>query len=104
MGTDFGLIDPHGDVIDSMLDYIPEERIEDVCIIDPSDVNFPASFNPLANVDPMFKFQLTQGLIEVFRSNSANWTPRLEHVFSFYLSCTTRLSLCNYARYDFYAY
>ena len=86
------LIDPHGDVIDAMLDYIPKERIEDVCIIDPTDLNFPASFNPLANVDPLFKFQLTQGLIEVFQKQfGANWTPRLEHVFRF-----TCLALLDY--------
>lgn len=86
------LIDPHGDVIDAMLDYIPKERMEDVCIIDPADIDFPASFNPLANVDPMFKFQLTQGLIEVFQKQfGANWTPRLEHVFRF-----TCLALLDY--------
>ena len=86
------LIDPHGDVIEAILDYIPKERIEDVCIIDPTDINFPASFNPLANVDPFFKFQLTQGLIEVFQKQfGANWTPRLEHVFRF-----TCLALLDY--------
>jgi len=86
------LIDPHGDVIEAMLDYIPKERIEDVCVIDPSDVDFPASFNPLANVDPLFKFQLTQGLIEVLQKQfGANWTPRLEHVFRF-----TCLALLDY--------
>ena len=86
------LIDPHGDVIEAMLDYIPKERIEDVCIIDPTDLDFPASFNPLANVDPLFKFQLTQGLIEVFQKQfGANWTPRLEHVFRF-----TCLALLDY--------
>lgn len=86
------LIDPHGDVIDAILDYIPKERIEDVCIIDPPDIDFPASFNPLANVDPLFKFQLTQGLIEVFQKQfGANWTPRLEHVFRF-----TCLALLDY--------
>lgn len=86
------LIDPHGDVIDALLDYIPKERIEDVCIIDPSDVDFPVSFNPLANVDPMFKFQLTQGLIEVLQKQfGSNWTPRLEHVFRF-----TCLALLDY--------
>ena len=53
-------IDPHGEFIDDILEFIPEERIEDVCIIDPSDVDFPASFNPLANVDFTFKHQLTQ--------------------------------------------
>jgi type IV secretory pathway TraG/TraD family ATPase VirD4 len=86
------LIDPHGDVIDAILDYIPEERIEDVCLIDPSDIDYPASFNPLANVDPAFKFILTQGLIEVLEKQfGANWTPRLEHVFRF-----TCLALLDY--------
>jgi hypothetical protein len=86
------LIDPHGDEFKMILDYVPRERIEDVCIIDPTDIDFPASFNPLANVDPLFKFQLTQGLIEVFQKQfGANWTPRLEHVFRF-----TCLALLDY--------
>lgn len=86
------LIDPHGDTIDDILPSIPESRIDDVCIIDPSDINFPASFNPLANIDPSFKHQLTQGLIEVMEKQfGANWTPRLEHVFRF-----TCLALLDY--------
>ncbi len=86
------LIDPHGDVVDATLDFVPEERIEDVVIIDPSDFEYPASFNPLANVDVNFKHQLTQGLIEVMEKQfGANWTPRLEHVFRF-----TTLALLDY--------
>jgi type IV secretory pathway TraG/TraD family ATPase VirD4 len=86
------VIDPHGDFIDDILNFIPENRIEDVCIIDPSDTDFPASFNPLANVDPTFKHQLTQGLIEVLHKQfGSNWTPRLEHVFRF-----TTLALLDY--------
>jgi hypothetical protein len=86
------VIDPHGEFIDDILDFIPEERIEDVCIIDPGDIDFPASFNPLANVDPTFKHQLTQGLIEVLEKQfGSNWTPRLEHVFRF-----TTLALLDY--------
>lgn len=86
------LIDPHGDVIDAILDFIPENRIDDVCIIDPSDAEHPVSFNPLANIDPSFKHQLTQGLIEVMEKQfGANWTPRLEHVFRF-----TCLALLDY--------
>jgi hypothetical protein len=43
-------------------------------------------------VDPTFKHQLTQGLIEVLRKQfGANWTPRLEHVFRF-----TVLALLDY--------
>ena len=86
------VIDPHGEFIDDILDFVPKERIEDVCIIDPGDVEFPASFNPLANVDPTFKHQLTQGLIEVLEKQfGSNWTPRLEHVFRF-----TTLALLDY--------
>jgi len=86
------LFDPHGDVVEDILDFIPEERMEDVVIIDPSDFDYPVSFNPLTNVDPNFKHQLTQGLIEVMQKQfGANWTPRLDHVFRF-----TCLALLDY--------
>ena len=86
------VIDPHGEFVDDILNSIPENRIEDVCVIDPSDIDFPVSFNPLQNVDPTFKHQLTQGLIEVLEKQfGANWTPRLEHVFRF-----TTLALLDY--------
>ncbi len=86
------LIDPHGETIDDILPFIPKERIDDVCVIDPSDISYPVSFNPLANIDPSFKHQLTQGLIEVMEKQfGANWTPRLEHVFRF-----TCLALLDY--------
>ncbi len=86
------LMDPHGDVIQEVLDFVPENRIEDVVVIDPTDLEYPVSFNPLANVDPSFKHQLTQGLIEVMEKQfGANWTPRLEHVFRF-----TSLALLDY--------
>ncbi len=85
-------IDPHGDVIEEILHFIPENRIDDVVLIDPSDSKFPISFNPLANIDANFKHQLTQGLIEVLEKQfGANWTPRLEHVFRF-----TCLALLDY--------
>ncbi len=86
------LIDPHGDIIEATLEFVPEDRIEDVVLIDPTDFKYPSSFNPLANVDPNFKHQLTQGLIEVLEKQfGANWTPRLEHVFRF-----TTLALLDY--------
>ncbi|MEY4731344.1 MAG: hypothetical protein RL681_290 [Candidatus Parcubacteria bacterium] len=86
------VIDPHGELIDDIMPFIPESRVNDVCLIDPSDREFAASFNPLANIDPEFKHQLTQGLIEVMkRQFAANWKPRLEHVFRF-----TCLALLDY--------
>ena len=86
------LIDPHGDVINALLDFIPENRINDVVLINPSDRKYPFSFNPLQKVHPEFKHQLTQDLIEVIKKQfGANWTPRLEHVFRF-----TALALLDY--------
>jgi type IV secretory pathway TraG/TraD family ATPase VirD4 len=86
------IIDPHGELIDRILDFVPQERIDDVCVVDPSDMDFPVSFNPLINVDPVFKFQLTQGLVESLqRQFSSNWSPRIEHVFRF-----TCLALLDY--------
>lgn len=86
------VIDPHGEFIDDILEFIPRNRVKDVCYIDPSDTEYPISFNPLQNVDPSFKHQLTQGLIEVLSKQfGSNWTPRLEHVFRF-----TTLALLDY--------
>lgn len=86
------LMDPHGDVIANILDFIPENRIKDVVLIDPSDTQWPVSFNPLFNISPELKHQVTQGLIEVMEKQfGANWTPRLEHVFRF-----TCLALLDY--------
>lgn len=88
------LIDPHGDVIEELLRFIPEERIADTIVIDPSDLNWPVSFNPLQNINPALKHQVAQGLIEVMeRQFGANWTPRLEHVFRF-----TVLALLDFPR------
>jgi len=85
-------IDPHGDVIEEILKYIPEDRIDDVVLIDPSDSEWPVSFNPLQKVPPELRHQMAQGLIEVMEKQfGANWTPRLEHVFRF-----TTLALLDY--------
>lgn len=86
------LIDPHGDVIEEILKFVPEERIEDVILVDPSDTEWPVSFNPLQKVMPELRHQMAQGLIEVMEKQfGANWTPRLEHVFRF-----TTLALLDY--------
>ncbi|MEK7567123.1 MAG: type IV secretion system DNA-binding domain-containing protein [Patescibacteria group bacterium] len=88
------LIDPHGDVIEDVLKFIPEERVEDTVLVDPSDTGWPISFNPLQNVNPELKHQVAQGLIEVMEKQfGANWTPRLEHVFRF-----TVLALLDFPR------
>lgn len=41
------VIDPHGDLIDSVLGCIPRERAQDVIIFDPGNINHPIGLNML---------------------------------------------------------
>lgn len=47
MGHGLAVIDPHGDLFEEILAYIPEERLDDMVIFDPSDDQYPVGFNIL---------------------------------------------------------
>lgn len=83
-GKGVGVLDPHGDLVDNIIKMIPEDRIQDVVLFDPSDLNFPVAFNPIEDVPPELKIRVTIGFIEIFKKLfGANWTPRLEHVLRY---------------------
>jgi len=83
-GRGVGVLDPHGDLVDNVLKIIPKHRLKDVVIFDPSDLNFPASFNPLEQVPEALKMRVTIGFIEIFKKLfGTNWSPRLEHVLRY---------------------
>ncbi len=83
-GNGVGVLDPHGDLVDNVLEMVPEHRIKDVIYFDPADINFPISFNPLENVAEEFKMQVTIGFIYIFKKLfGTNWTDRLEHVLRY---------------------
>ena len=46
-GRGIGVIDPHGDLAETILDYIPSNRINDTIYFNPADREFPVSINPL---------------------------------------------------------
>lgn len=80
-GQGICVIDPHGDLIDNALTFVPEHRIKDVIYFNPIDEEFPISFNPIEKVEKTYRQQIATGLIEVFKKIFADqWTPRLEHV------------------------
>ncbi len=64
------LIDPHGDVVDAILDYIPRERIEDVCIIDPTDVDFLHHLILLQTLIQCLSSNLLKDLLKFSKSSS----------------------------------
>ena len=83
-GYGVGVLDPHGDLVDNILRFIPEHRIKDVVLFDPSDLAFPPGFNPLEHVDEEYKMRVTIGFIEIFKKLfGSNWSPRLEHVLRY---------------------
>lgn len=80
-GNGITLIDPHGDLAESLLQHIPIERIKDVIYFNPGDLEYPIAFNPLEKVHPDFHHLIVSGLISVFRKIWAEfWGPRLEHI------------------------
>jgi hypothetical protein len=80
-GYGLALIDPHGDLAEDVLDYVPQRRIEDVIYFNPADTEYPVPFNPLENVHPDYHHLVTSGLISVFKKVwSEFWGPRLEHI------------------------
>ena len=46
-GKGICLIDPHGDLVDSVLEHIPSNRINDVILFDVADFEYPIGFNLL---------------------------------------------------------
>jgi len=83
-GQGVAVLDPHGDLVDAVMRYIPDNRVNDVVLFDPSDTEFPIAFNPLENVGDAYKMQVTIGFIDIFKKLfGTNWSDRLEHVLRY---------------------
>ncbi|MBU4332390.1 type IV secretion system DNA-binding domain-containing protein [Patescibacteria group bacterium] len=80
-GNGVALVDPHGDIADKILDYIPSNRVNDVVYFNPADLDFPVAFNVLEQVDASHRHLVSSGLVGVFKKIWADsWGPRLEYV------------------------
>ena len=75
------VVDPHGELADKIVDSIPQERIQDVIILDPADREFPIAFNLLEHVGDDFKGMVASGFVGIFKKIFGNsWGPRLEYI------------------------
>lgn len=79
------IMDPHGDLSEEILRYIPRERLYDVIYFNPADIDFPMAFNPLEGVGSYeFRQTVVAGFIAIFKKLfSFTWSPRLEHVLRY---------------------
>ena len=80
-GAGCAVVDPHGDLIDSILGHIPTARTNDVVLFDPSDEDFPIGFNILEPTSSQGKQLAVSALVSVFRHLFRNsWGPRSEFI------------------------
>lgn len=80
-GYGVAVVDPHGDLAEKAIEYIPSERINDVVYFNPSDISYPIAFNIVEQVEPHLRHLVASGLIGVFQKLWADsWGPRLEYI------------------------
>lgn len=80
-GKGLAFIDPHGDSADWLLEHIPNDRINDVVYINPTDIDYPVAFNVLEKTDRRFHNLVADGLVGIFKKIWADsWGPRLEYL------------------------
>lgn len=79
-GLGVGVLDPHGDLIDRILGFIPEERFSDVVLLDPADAEYPVGLNILSSHSEIEKNVLSSDLVAVFRRLSTSWGDQMTSV------------------------
>ncbi|MBI4122437.1 MAG: type IV secretory system conjugative DNA transfer family protein [Parcubacteria group bacterium] len=60
------VIDPHGDLVDTVLSYVPESRTRDVIYFDPGDAERPMGLNMLEYRDESQKDFAVQEMLAIF--------------------------------------
>lgn len=93
-GRGVGIIDPHGDLAETILEYIPKRRINDVVYLEPFDAERPFSINVLEIKNQQQKDLVSSGIVSIFyKLYGDSWGPRLEYILR--LTILTLLEIPN---------
>jgi CxxC-x17-CxxC domain-containing protein len=77
------VVDPHGELVESIIATIPEHRIKDVIYFNPADTDYHIGFNVLEVDDPKYKHLVSSGLMGIFTKLWANvWSARMEYILN----------------------
>lgn len=79
------VLDPHGDMIDWLLERVPGDREKDAILLDPSDIDYPFGINLLEcnRDDPKEVMWVIANFSSALgRMFSYSWGPRLEYVLN----------------------
>lgn len=78
------LIDPHGDLVEAIVQLIPESRRGDVVYFNIPDPKLNLKYNPFKKVHYEKRSLVASGIIEVFKKLwHENWGNKLEHILRF---------------------
>lgn len=80
-GQGVAVVDPHGDLCDILLDYVPSHRINEVAYLDPADIEYPFHLNPLEVKNAAYRELVSSGIVSIFyKLYHLSWGPRLEYI------------------------
>jgi type IV secretory pathway TraG/TraD family ATPase VirD4 len=81
-GEGFTVLDPHGDLVERIVQAIPPHRRKDIIYFDVSDPDQPYGYNPLKRVAPDKRSLAASGILEVFHKTWGEraWGQRMEHI------------------------
>jgi type IV secretory pathway VirB4 component len=80
-GRGIAVIDPHGDLCEILLDYVPKSRINDVIYFNPADKDYPIVINPLEVTNKEEAELVVSGIVSIFNKIFGfSWGPRLEYI------------------------
>ena len=80
-GRGLMVIDPHGDLVESLLDLVPPNRVSDTIYFNPADTSYPLAFNPLDCTAGLSASLVASGMLAVLKKTWPEfWGPRMEYV------------------------
>lgn len=91
-GDGICLVDPHGDLVEDVLQTVPKERAKDVIVFDPGDTERPMGLNLLEANSPDEQDRASLDAMEIFIKIFGDeiFGPRIQHYFR--NACLTLMS------------
>jgi Type IV secretion-system coupling protein DNA-binding domain len=74
------VLDPHGDLVEKLLYYIPRDLVSKVIYFDPGNPNWVPLWNPLTRVPGQDPGNTADNLLRVLKSFVTGWGDRMENI------------------------
>lgn len=82
-GNGVGIIDPHGELAERVIKFVPEHRAKDTVYFNPADLSHPIAFNVLEFVPPEQRHLIISGIMGVFKKIWIDaWSARMEYILN----------------------